>query len=247
MANKSETGHLTNAANFELVIAMCIGYGPAYNPSREALKLDALQLILINANTTNGEVSIALANSKNASTDRLIAFSALETLATKIMNAVESSETASENDEKVKYIVQKIRGVRIGDKKTDEEKATLAAQGKEVKEISTAQTGFINLIGHFTNLSNLLVGMPKYMPNETELTAQGISELCIRLKNLYTVAESAKSTLRNTRNWRDEVLYKDDTGLYDIHIAVNKYVKSVFGPNSPQYKQICKIKFTKPR
>ena len=51
-------------------------------------------------------------------------------------------------------------------------------------------------------------------------------------------------TLRISRN---NLLYKENTGLYDVALDVKNYIKSVFGATSPQYKQVSKIKFTAPR
>ena len=42
MKSITETGHAKNVAVFEKLIAFCTDYGPAYNPSRNELKLDEL-------------------------------------------------------------------------------------------------------------------------------------------------------------------------------------------------------------
>lgn len=39
MPSTAETGHAKNVANFETLISFCIGYGAAYNPSRDSLKI----------------------------------------------------------------------------------------------------------------------------------------------------------------------------------------------------------------
>lgn len=54
-------------------------------------------------------------------------------------------------------------------------------------------------------------------------------------------AETPLSTARIARN---EVLYKQNTGIVDITVDVKNYVKSVFGATSPQYKLISNLKFT---
>ena len=45
MASTSETGHLKNVANFDELISFAMGYGETYNPSKAALKLDALKAL----------------------------------------------------------------------------------------------------------------------------------------------------------------------------------------------------------
>ena len=59
-----------------------------------------------------------------------------------------------------------------------------------------------------------------------------------------TAVINATTDLSNARINRNKVLYFKSTGLYDIAQEVKKYVKSVFGASSPQYKQVSKIKFT---
>jgi hypothetical protein len=49
----------------------------------------------------------------------------------------------------------------------------------------------------------------------------------------------------NFRIARNVILYANETGLVDIAGEVKKYIKSVFGGTSPQYKQVSKLKFTK--
>jgi hypothetical protein len=42
-------------------------------------------------------------------------------------------------------------------------------------------------------------------------------------------------------------LYADGTGLVDLALLVKKYIKSLFGADSPQYEQISGLKFRRPR
>lgn len=71
------------------------------------------------------------------------------------------------------------------------------------------------------------------------LTAQAAD---LAVKN--TAVITATTDLSNGRIARNKVLYLPKTGLYDIAQEVKKYVKSVFGATSPEYKQVSGIKFT---
>jgi hypothetical protein len=42
---------------------------------------------------------------------------------------------------------------------------------------------------------------------------------------------------------RNSILYASVSGLVDVALDVKKYVKSVYGASSPQYKQVSKIEF----
>lgn len=49
MASTSETGHAKNVANLEKLITNVIGLGTVYNPSKESIKLPALNTLLVSA------------------------------------------------------------------------------------------------------------------------------------------------------------------------------------------------------
>jgi len=46
---------------------------------------------------------------------------------------------------------------------------------------------------------------------------------------------------------RDEVLYADGTGLVELAGLVKKYVKSLYGADSPQYEQTSGLEFSRVR
>ena len=60
-------------------------------------------------------------------------------------------------------------------------------------------------------------------------------------KNAAVLA--ATVPLSNARISRNEILYKEKTGLVDTAFDVKVYIKSLFGATSSQYKQISKLKF----
>jgi hypothetical protein len=49
MASNSEVGHAKNVANFEKLISFCNGYGGSYNPSKNSIKITALNTLLTDA------------------------------------------------------------------------------------------------------------------------------------------------------------------------------------------------------
>lgn len=54
---------------------------------------------------------------------------------------------------------------------------------------------------------------------------------------------AAAAPLSNARITRNAELYADDTGLVDRAGLVKKYVKSLYGADSPQFKQISGLEF----
>ena len=49
MASISETGHANNVANLESLIISATAFGTSYNPSKDSIKLPALQILLTNS------------------------------------------------------------------------------------------------------------------------------------------------------------------------------------------------------
>ena len=49
--------------------------------------------------------------------------------------------------------------------------------------------------------------------------------------------------ISNARITRNDILYKEKTGIVDIALDVRAYVKSIYGATSPQYKQVSKLSF----
>lgn len=56
--------------------------------------------------------------------------------------------------------------------------------------------------------------------------------------------DQTEAELNNKLIERDQILYTDGTGLYTIAQNVKKYVKSLYGATSPEYKNVSSIEFT---
>jgi len=247
MATFIETGHAKNVANFEQLTSFITGFGTAYNPSKASIKLAAMQTLLTNAKNVVGVVNSSLPANKNAVSARETAFKPLSKLATRIMNAVIATDTTPEVDENVKTLIRKIQGKRAEAKKTEEELKTLAEEGKETKNVSSSQMSYDSRLDSFDKLIKLLTSIPLYAPNEVELKVTALTTLYNDLKTKNTAVVTTLVPLSNARITRNDLMYKENTGLVDIALDSKAYIKSAFGGTSPQYKQVSKLKFTSPR
>ena len=243
----SETGHAKNIANFETIVTFATSYGTAYNPVRPALKLPALQAQLTAAKASLSAVNAAVPAYSNAIAAREVAFAPLSKLITRVMNAVKASDTTVNVDENARTIARKIQGVRATPKKSEEAKKALAAEGKEVNEVSSSQMSYDNRLDNLDKLIKLLTSIPLYAPNEAELKIAALTTYYNDLKAKNAAVIAASAPLSNARITRNDIMYKDTTGLCDIAIDVKSYIKSLYGASSPQYKQISGLKFTKVR
>ncbi len=242
MASTSETGHAKNAANFEDLISFCTGYGVTYNPSKVSIKLPGLSTLLTSANAALQAVKVAKTAYDNATNAREVAFKPLKPLATKIINALASTDATSQTVDDAKSTNTKIQGKRAKTIKKPEPAAVGVAVAP-VKTASTSQQSYDKLIDHFAQLIQTLTAEAKYLPNENELKVATLNTLLADFKAKNTAVITATTALSNARITRDKVMYSDDIGLIDIARDVKQYAKSLFGASSPQYKQISGLQF----
>ena len=243
MASTSETGHAKNVANFETLISFVSAYGTTYNPSRESIKLPALQAILADAKNSLNAIDALHPNYSNAVAANEAAFKPFSKLITRVNNALKATDTTTQVDESAQTIVRKLQGKRATPKLSAEESAALAAEGKEVTQISTAQMSYDSRIENLNKLIMLLTSVPEYNPNEEDLKISTLTALHSDLTAKNAAVLAATVPLSNARIARNEILYKEKTGLVDTAFDVKVYIKSVFGASSPQYKQVSKLAF----
>lgn len=244
MTKISETGHAVNVANFENLLTTVSALGTSYNPSKSSLKLPALQELLTTSRGSLNALNIAQSAYSNAVDAREVAFEPFNKLITRVNNALKASDTTPQVDESAQTIIRKLQGKRASAKLTDEEKAALEAEGKEVNQISTAQLSYDSKLENLDRLIMLLESVPLYAPNEEELKITSLKALQTTLKGTNTDVITTSIQLSNARIVRNEILYKPTTGLVNVAFDTKTYIKSVFGATSPQYKQISKLKFT---
>ena len=247
MTNTSETGHAKNVTNLESLITSIVALETSYNPSRDSIKLPALQALLTASKESLNAVNIAQAAYSNAVAARKVAFEPFSKLITRVMNSLKASGASTQVVQSARTIVRKLQGRRASAKITEEEKKALEAEGKEVNQISASQMSFDNRIENFDRLIMLLSSIPLYNPNEEELKVETLKALHNQLKEKNTEVILPIVQLSNSRMTRNKILYSENTGLVDVALDSKTYIKSIFGATSPQYKQISKLRFIRPK
>lgn len=220
MASTSEQGHNRNAANFDKLIAHCVAYGTAYNPSKTALKILALQAQATAARKSLTAINILTPAYKNAVAARIAAFKPLDKLVTRLSNALKASDITPEVNDAATTIIRKLKGRRATPKKTDEEKKTAADAGNEITENSTSQLSYDNRVDNLDKLIKMLASIPQYGPNEAELKTTALITLYNDLKAKNTAVTAADIPLNNARITRNNLLYKEATGLVDTATTI---------------------------
>jgi hypothetical protein len=244
MASTAETGHAKNIATFEDLISFCTGYEAAYNPSKAALKLTALNTQLATASESLQAVKEAKTAHDNATNARELAFKPLKPLATKIVSSLSATDALRQTVNDAKSINSKIQGKRA--KAIARPDAKVSTQSTApARTASTSQQSFDKLVDHFAQLLTALAAETKYTPNETALKLTTLNTLLTDLRTKNTSVIATTTALSNTRIARDEALYDETTGIVATALDVKTYIKSVFGASSPQFKQVSALKFTR--
>lgn len=98
-------------------------------------------------------------------------------------------------------------------------------------------------MAYFDKLIKLLSSVALYAPNEAELTVAALTTVYndLKIKNSDIITASTPSN--NARISRNDILYKENTGLVDIAFDTKSYIKSLFGATSPLFKQASNLEF----
>jgi len=243
MASTSETGHEKNVYNLEVLNSSIAGYGTTYNPTKGTLRAADLIALAVSARTQFLTEKGLLPAYTIAVAARELAFEPLPKIMTRVLASIKSSTTTDRLDQNINSLIKVIKGSNRKPKKTDEEKAALAAQGKTVKEISTSRQSYELRVENLDLLIKYLGGIQQYMPNEPELKLATLTVLSADLKTKNAAVLAALTPYNNARIARNALLYKPVTGLVDTALDAKQYIKSLFGATSPQYKQISKLEF----
>jgi hypothetical protein len=239
------TGHQRNVANFEELIASCVGFGAAFNPSNASLKIAQLQTLQTTGKNVLQTVKTTKTAYDNACNAREIAMAPLKKLCTRIVNALEATTATKQTVNDVRTINRKIQGQTL--KKQTTAAGDVSASEPKQKTVSTTQQSFDSMVDNFQMLLVAISSEPVYAPNEAELKVTALNALLTNIKTLNTASINAGIQYRNAIAARDASLYQPTTGLVDEALEVKKYVKSVFGSSSPQFKQISGLAFKKQR
>ncbi|KQS92857.1 hypothetical protein [Chryseobacterium sp. Leaf394] len=237
MASTSETGHAKNIANFQTLIEFVKGYGAAYNPSKQSIQLPALLALKASADSEMANTLSKKNIYKNKVDERQLAFSNIGTLASRLVNALEITDASAGSIKNAKSFRQKILG-----KRATPTKESTDPNAPDPKTNSVSQKSFDQIIEHLSGLKSVLETEPSYAPNETELHVATITAKIQDLRDKTTAVNTALAELSTSRISRNKILYTEENSIYETATAVKKYIKSVFGATSPEFKQVSGLK-----
>jgi 3-dehydroquinate synthase class II len=240
----NEAGHAKNIANYASYISMVTIFGTVYKPSNPLIALTALQSSLTDFEAAKDAVTPKASAETVALNERQEVFERLSELITRVVNAAAVSVNDQLFSNDLRTIARKAQGKRTAKKVADDPATPDVDESKQ--SISASQMSFDSRIANFEELINLLTTSGAYKPNEDDLKISALETFLADLKAKNAAAVNAQNEARAARIARDQTLYNDTDGIIALANLVKKYVKSLFGATSPQYKQLTALKFKKP-
>lgn len=244
MTKTNESGHEKNVANLDVEISTAQGIGEEFLPSNPLLRIDSMLNLSSNCKNAMNAVREAFAIFKTAVTVRAEAFSKLPVLVTRILNTLIASGASTGTIDAAKSITRKILGKRAKAKMTEDEKKAADEAGKEVREASSSQMSFDNQVGNFSQLIDFL-SKQNYSPNEKDLQIESLKAFLAELKQKNAAVMEAATALYNARAFRNDLMYKEDTGLVSVARDFKAYIKGAFGASSAHFKKVSGLEFRK--
>lgn len=261
MKTSSESGLMKNVTNFQQLVSFCSAFGVRYTPTKTNLSLGDLFAKQAEAETALQQALIAKAAFDNAINARRILFKPIKKLSTRVMNALKASGASEEKISDAQGINRKIQGQRAISLKVNGHVAPVVPDSRdasedltadqtevaEKKNISVSQQSYDMMIGHLRNLIHILDAEPSYNPVENELNVVGLSQYRGELEEANARVMSTFTALMIARASRNVVFFDKKTGLCQIAQDIKRYVRSVFGTESPQYKNASSLRFSAQR
>ena len=240
MSTTFETGHAKNVANFKSLINCLETFGVTYNPAKETLKIPHLNTIFSKAQTDLLNVVDKNTNYNSAVINRSRAFENLQSLSTRLVNALKATDAPPQRVDDAKGFQRKLQGKRATaiPKPIDENQPAPVT-------ISSSQRSYDQQVQHFTGLIAVLKSEVSYKPNENELKIDTLTGMQNDLFEQNNEVSMAHAIITGARIQRNQTFYANNNGLVDIAQEIKNYVKSAYGANSPQYKQLNALRFRK--
>lgn len=237
MSKQFETGHAVNVANLEMLIEQVKTY-TAYNPSIENLKIPELELLYNSAVTNLNTVKDKRTANKNAIAERQRMFDELKPKSTRIINQLDILSLNETTINQAKSLNRLIQGY------TKRKNQIFVGEEEQNNTKSTSRQSYIQTAENFSKLLQLTATVEEFNPNVEDLKLTELTAYHTSLVNTTQVVNQTEAELNTALIERNTILYDNSRGLYGITLNVKKYVKSVYGASSPEYRKVSRIKFT---
>jgi hypothetical protein len=238
MARTPESSHAKNIDNLRIIAERATSYGVVYNPPTQPIKVVNMNAMYTVANGLHEDENTAYEATKLPINAREVLFNKVKRLVTRTINLYEVTEATKQAKKDARGLVRKITGSNV--------KIIRLEDGTpDPNHISNSHQGYVQVLDNFKKLVELYRSDVNYAPNETNINIASLDTWVTNLEDSMTGVSAVLSNEVHVRNLRDKYVYTMDTGLIDVGLACKKYIKSLFGPTSVEYKAIEGIIFTR--
>ncbi len=237
MSKQYETGHAKNVANLEMLIEQITTF-TSYNPSIDNLKIPAVTTLYNTALASLNSVTDKRIANKNAIHIRQDLYIKLKSTTTRIINQLDILNLNEGIFEQAKSLNRLIQGSSKSNNNEQKE------EGQQGNSKSTSRQSYTQLAENFSRLLQLIETITTYNPNIDDLKLANLTTYQTELVNATQTVNQTDAELDTEIIERNNILYNEATGVYEIGQNVKKYVKSVYGATSPEYTNVSRIKFT---
>lgn len=221
------------------LIGYCTGYGGKYNPGRQNLRIENLQVQLEAVRQVLDKVKETKVHFENEVNVRRQVFDQVPEIASRVMSILEASGVSAEKLADARMVIREIEGRRVYVKPTLKKEA--APDPTTVKR-SRFQLAYASKADWFEMLVQTIAMEPRYQPNEQELSVEALNIKVEELHSLNQRVTEARVSWSNARVQRDELMQGNEQSVVMIGRAIKRYLRGLYGYGSPQYEQVKGIK-----
>jgi uncharacterized protein YejL (UPF0352 family) len=251
MASTNEQSRAMTLGRFKILQIATSKLSSRYNPQQVTLRAGAL---LEQYDVVKFALSVynkAQGPYKKASGKRKAAFVPVSNILTRVRGEVKTLDLSKADKAQVVKNVETInRGYRGAASPATIAKAKekAAANEAEIKDeeldsISVAQTSFMERANHVAVLIAYLSVIPEYNTKDEELSIKGLNALLQILEAHNDETNETVIDLQNARTNLIKAFDAPDTGMIDVALAVKEKIKSTYGAESAEYRQVSGLEF----
>lgn len=243
MGTKSQSSFAVNLDRYQILVTAVKGLGQAYAPAAAHISLAEIEKQLTAAQQAATDFNAKHAAWRKATDDRRNGFKPVRKYGTRMFRAFKTMVKDQEAVLTLEASKKKLDGTRIG--KLSE--GLLKSMGNDVQQPngSVAQTGYTDLVNTLEQMQQLAALHTDYAPNEADLKIAGMSKLITDLRAANLAAVVSRNNLQLARQERNEIHCTGTVSIWQTARDVKDYILSLYGSNSPEYKQISGLRFKK--
>ncbi len=226
---------------FNELIGFCTGYEGKYNPGRQNLRIENLQVQLEAVRQVLEKVKETKVHFENEVNTRRQVFDQVPALAASVMRILEASGASAEKLADARMLIREIEGRRMSTKPNLKKAGATTTEPTPVKH-ARFQLAYASKADWFEKLVQTVAMEPHYQANESALTIEALTKKVEQLHSLNQRVIAARVPWSNARVQRNELTRGKGESIVVIARAVKKYLRGIFGYNSAQYAQVKAIK-----